>query len=249
VKLTVIGCSGSFPSADAMCSCYLVEADGFRLLLDLGNGALGVLQRHLSPYEVDAVLLSHLHADHCIDLCGYYVARRYRPDGPVGPLLPVYGPAGAAERLAHAYGLPPDPGLGESFEFRTLRPGSFSLGPFTVRVDHVNHPVETFATRLEYDGRSLTYSGDTGESDALVRLAGGSDLLLCEASFLEGRDTVPDLHLTGRQAGEHAARARVGRLVLTHIPPWTEVERTVDDAHSRYDGPIDVARPDVSYKL
>jgi ribonuclease BN (tRNA processing enzyme) len=249
VRLTVVGCSGSFPAAESACSCYLVEADGYRLLLDLGSGALGPLQRYGDPYQVDAVVLSHLHPDHCMDLCGYYVARKYRPDGPVLPRLPVYGPAGTAERMARAYGLPPDPGMREQFDFHTLQPGRFELGPFTLRVDRMNHPVETFATRVAYDGRSLTYSADTGESDDLVRLAAGTDLLLCEASFLDGRDTVPDLHLNGRQAGEHATRAGAGRLVLTHIPPWTDARQNLVDGSAAFGGPAELARPGSTYEL
>ncbi len=248
MRVTVVGSAGSFPAADAPCSSYLVEADGYRVVLDLGSGALGALQRHADLYRIDAVVLSHLHPDHCMDLCGYYVARKYRPGGPP-PRLPVYGPGGTADRMARAYDLPPDPGMRDVFDFRTVTPGEFALGPFGVRVDRVNHPVETYAIRLEHGGRSVTYSGDTGECEALVRLASGTDLLLCEASFLEGRDTVPDLHLTGRQAGEHARRAGAGRLVLTHIPVWTDPERTFADARAAFGGATDLARPGASYTL
>ena len=104
MRLTVIGCSGSFPGPDSPASCYLIEEQGFRLLLDLGSGSLGPLQRHARLDGIDAVCLSHLHADHCLDLCGYWVARTYRPEGPA-PQIPVYGPAGTAEpdgpRLRH----------------------------------------------------------------------------------------------------------------------------------------------------
>ena len=82
MRLTIIGCSGSFPGPDSPASSYLLEAEGFRLLLDLGSGSLGVLQRHVGLYDIDAVCLSHLHADHCLDLCAYYVARTFHPDGP-----------------------------------------------------------------------------------------------------------------------------------------------------------------------
>ncbi len=102
MKLTVVGCSGSFPSAESACSSYLVEADGYRLLLDMGNGALGVLQRYVDPLTLDAVFLSHLHADHCLDLTGYYVVRRYHPSGHQ-PRIPVWGPEGTADRMARAY--------------------------------------------------------------------------------------------------------------------------------------------------
>src|SRR5262249_27399587 len=83
VELTVVGCAGSSPSADSACSSYLIVHDGFRLVIDLGFGALGALQRYVHPSEVDVVLISHLHLDHCVDMCAYYVVRRYDPDGPL----------------------------------------------------------------------------------------------------------------------------------------------------------------------
>ena len=95
MKLTVVGCSGSFPGPDSPASCYLLEQEHegrtWRVLMDLGSGAFGVLQRYVDPLDVDAVLLSHLHADHCLDLCGFYVMRKYHPSGPP-PRLPVWGP-------------------------------------------------------------------------------------------------------------------------------------------------------------
>lgn len=249
MKLTVVGCSGSFPSVDSACSSYLIEADGFRLLLDMGNGALGELQRHIGLYDLDAVLLSHLHADHCIDMCAYWVARYYRPDGGQAGQLPTYGPEHTEERLVSAYGgdLPKDSAMREVFEFRTLRPGRFALGPFTVVADRVSHPVEAFAFRLEHDGRSLTYSGDTGPCEALLELAKDTDLLLCEASFTHGKEDIPGLHLTGREAGEHAEQAGAARLVLTHIPPWTDPRRNLSDARSAYTGPVELAQPGAVY--
>jgi ribonuclease BN (tRNA processing enzyme) len=229
VRLTIIGCSGSFPGPDSPASCYLLEADGFRLVVDLGNGSLGVLQRHVGLYDIDAVCLSHLHADHSLDLCSYYVARTFHPDGP-RPRIPVYGPAGTASRMAQAYGLAEPPGMTEAFEFITLAPGSRQIGPFQVTTAHMNHPVETFGFRLEHDGRSIAYSADTGESAALVELARGAGLLLCEASFLDGPGLPRDLHLTARQAAEYAARAGAGGLVLTHLVPWNDPARTLAEA-------------------
>jgi ribonuclease BN (tRNA processing enzyme) len=251
VKLTIIGPSGSFPGPDAAASSYLVEADGFRLVLDLGNGSLGELQRHVQLDEIDAVLLSHLHSDHCMDLCSFYVARKYDPEGRFGEKLPVYGPHGTADRMARAYfDAGRRGGLDDVYDFQTLSPGTLAIGPFDITLGHVNHPVETFAARLDHAGRVMTYSGDTGESEMLVSLARDADLLLCEATFHEGRDDARDLHLTGRQAGEHAARAGTGRLVLTHIPPWNDKQRALDEAHrSPYDGTIDVARAGVGFDV
>ena len=104
MRLTVVGCAGSFPGPDSPASCYLLEADGFRLVIDFGNGSLGALQRYTRLFGIDAVRLSHLHADHCVDLYSYSIARTYSPAGPQPP-IPVYGPAGTAERI----GLDPRP--------------------------------------------------------------------------------------------------------------------------------------------
>ncbi|MFE3017341.1 MBL fold metallo-hydrolase [Streptomyces sp. NPDC059256] len=250
MKLTVVGCSGSFPSAESACSSYLVEADGFRLLLDMGNGALGELQRHVGLYDLDAIFLSHLHADHCIDMCAYFVARYYRHDGGRCPALPVYGPEGTEQRLTTAYADTPSPSsMSEVFDFHTLKSGSFDIGPFSVRTERVAHPVEAFGIRLEHGGRTLTYSGDTGVCDALDELAEGADLFLCEASFTYGKEDVPDLHLNGREAGAHAQRAGAGRLVLTHVPPWTDGQRNLADARAEYRGPAEIAVPGAVYEV
>lgn len=249
MRLTVVGCSGSFPGPDSPASCYLLEADGFRVLLDLGSGALGALQRHTDIYGIDAVLLSHLHADHCIDLCAYYVARRYRPEGAAPPLV-VHGPAGIARRIASAAGTDVD-GLGDAFDVRPWRPDvPHAIGPMRVTVSRVEHPDESYAMRIEHEGAVLTYSGDSSSSDALVTLARDADLFLCEAAFHEGRDDgVEGLHLTGRGAAEHATRARAKSLLLTHLPPWNDPQRTLAEARSAYDGPCELAVTGATYDV
>ena len=151
MRLTVLGCAGSFPGPEGPCSSYLVTADGFRLLVDFGAGSLSSLQRYASLTSVDAIVLSHLHADHVLDTCNYVVVRRYAPDGPY-PTIPVYGPAGTAARLAAAYGEGP---LDDVYEFHDLVPGRLHIGPFALTVDRVNHPVETFGMRIEHGGRGL----------------------------------------------------------------------------------------------
>jgi ribonuclease BN (tRNA processing enzyme) len=252
VKLTVVGCSGSVPAPWSAASCYLLQATHgertFSLLLDVGSGAFGPLQSHLPAGEVDAVGLTHLHADHCLDMTAMYVARKYGPGGPV-PAIPVHGPSSTADRLASAYDLPPEPGMTAEFDFFTWQPGTTTaIGPFEVRTARVVHPVEAYAVRAEHDGRSIVYSGDTGPSAALTELASGVDLLLCEASFSEADDNPPDLHLTGRQAGEHARDAGVRRLVLTHVPPWTDRDKVLAEAQGVFDGPVELAVPGGSYR-
>ncbi len=264
MRLTIVGCSGSFPGPDSPASCYLVEAEGFRLLIDLGSGALGALQRYASLYEIDAVCVSHLHADHCLDLCDYSVARRFHPDGPRPP-VPVYAPPDAALRLGLALGADPaadaqpgaDPyhGITEIFRFTTITQtqGVMEIGPLRVTAARMNHTVETYGFRLEHRGRSVAYSADTGATGALPELAEGADVLLCEASFLEpadGAEPLPEnLHLTARQAAQYAAQAGVGQLVLTHLVPWNDQSRTLDEAGQAFTGALSLAAQGLGFVL
>jgi ribonuclease BN (tRNA processing enzyme) len=244
VRITVIGCSGSFPGPDSPSSCYLLEAEGFRLLLDVGSGALGALQQHASLDDIDAVCVSHHHPDHCLDICGFWVARTFDPHRRY-PRIPVYGPAGTARRMARMYGMAEDPGMTGAFDFVTLTPGKREIGPFQVTLAHMNHPVETLGFRVEHAGRALAYSADTGTCPALVDLASQADVLLCEASYLSGPDPLPDMHLTARQAAELAGRAGTGQLILTHLVPWNDQQRTLAEAceFSSFSGPISLATP------
>jgi ribonuclease BN (tRNA processing enzyme) len=209
------------------------------MVLDLGNGAVGALQRYTGLGDVDAICLSHLHADHCIDMLGYSVFQNYHPDGPRPP-IPVYGPAGTPDRLAMALGAE-HLGMADAFEFITLAPGTIEIGPLRVTTGHMNHPVETFGFRIEHAGKILAYSADTGPTDELVRLAAGADVLLSEASFLDGPELPADLHLTARQAAEHAARAEAGELVLTHLVAWNDSAITLEEASGAFAGPLRLA--------
>ena len=250
MKVTVIGCSGSFPGPDGPASCYLVEAEGFRLVLDLGSGALGQLQRHLDLRQLDAVLVSHLHPDHCIDLLALYVARTYDPHRHYRT-LPVWVPAGGGEQMARAYGRSDRQSLTEAFDWTEWTDGAHRIGPFDVTVARMAHPVETWGMRLEYAGKVLAYSADTGPCDAVVELAEGADLALFEAAFEVGRDDdgPRDLHLTARDAGEAATKAGVRRLVITHLPPWNDPKVAQRDATATYDGPVELAVPGSAYEL
>ena len=251
MKLTVLGCSGSVPGPDSPASGYLVQDDDYTLLVDLGHGAFGALQRYVDPASVDAIVITHLHADHFIDLTAYIVALRYGAEprykiaGPEGR-IPLIGPAGTRDRLEAAY----DPltrklALHELFGFST--PSAIELGPFSLSFAPVNHPTPTNAVRITHGDRTLVYSADTGESDALIELAEGADVFLCEASFAPDDVYVPDLHLTGRQAGEHADKAGVERLIVTHVPPWTSPEVQADEAAAAFHGVVELAHPGAEF--
>ena len=242
MDLTIAGCSGSFPGPDSAASCYLVTTDGFRLVIDLGNGGFGALQRFADPAGIDAVLISHLHADHCLDLCSYQVFRTFGVPEPLPP-IPVFAPAGAAARLDRAAAVDGGQPVSEAFRFEILAGGRFEIGPLTVTAAHMNHPVETFGFRLEHGGRVVAYSADTGPSGELVSLAAGADVLLSEATFRERPGLPGDLHLTARQAGEHAARAGAGELVLTHLMPGSDGAQARQQAASAFGGKVSLAAP------
>ncbi len=253
MRLTVIGCSGSYAGPDSAASCYLVEADDadgrtWRVLLDLGSGALGTLHRFANPLDLDAVVLTHLHPDHYFDISGLYVLWKYHPDG-ARPRIPVFGPAGVGRQVARAYGLPLDPGMTEEFDFHEYDDRPIELGPLTIRPTPVVHPVPAYGLRVEGDGAVLAYSGDTGPCDALVELAKDADLLLAEAAFRTGCDNPADLHLTGADAAAAATAAGVGRLVLTHIPPWHDAQAALVEADGVFDGPIELAATGATYDL
>lgn len=251
MRLTVIGCAGSFPNPASAASCYLVEHEGTRIVLDIGPGSLGPLAAATDLRALDAVLLSHLHADHCLDLAGMYVARKYHPQGPPPPLA-VHGPRGTGRRIADAYRTTPEEpvdGLGRIYRFVDHSPDPVRIGPFTITVTRVAHPVQAYAIRVDAGGTSLVYSGDTGPTRALVELARGADLALFEASFLSAADNPRDLHMTGVQAGEHAAAAGVHRLVLTHLVAWNDSMATLAEGRSAFDGEVALAAPGMVVEL
>ena len=241
MRLTVLGCSGSVVGPDSPASGYLLQApDTPPLVIDFGGGVLGALQRHVDPGTVH-VLLSHLHADHCLDLPGLFVWRRYHPHPPVGKAL-LYGPSDTWSRMGAAsspYGGEIDD-ITDIFDVRVWvddEPVTFGALQVTPRL--VRHPTESFGMRItDPSGATLVYSGDTGYCDEVVSLARGADVFLCEASWTHSPDRPKDLHLSGTEAGRVAAEAGVGELLLTHIPPWTSREDVIGEAKAAFDGPV-----------
>lgn len=242
MRLTVVGCAGSYPNGQSAASSYLLEHDGFALVIDMGSGALGPMHNYCEPARIDAVLLSHLHADHFLDMCPLFVARRYRPEG-LPPRLPVYGPGNTCERLQSAYGDDHEPMLSQVFDVAAFPADEFSVGPFTVQVAQVDHPVECYGMRISAGGRTLAYSGDTAACDALVELAAGADVALFEASFRDGEDNPAGLHMTATDAARMARQAGAGRLVLTHMVAWHDNSEAADLAAAEFPGEVVVAQP------
>ncbi|MGE3287070.1 MAG: MBL fold metallo-hydrolase [Pseudonocardia sp.] len=261
MRLIVLGCSGSGPGPTSPASGYLVRAGDVALTLDLGNGTFGALQRQIDPWELDAVAFTHLHPDHCADFSALVVHRRYHPFPPFDPTrrpLPVLAPGEAPRRFACQYA--PSAAelattdLTDVFTFHTLDDGvSVPVREVTVRAAAVDHLCEAYALRVEHEGSSLVFSGDTGPCTGLVELARGADVLLCESSWphVTDRWTEPPtgVHLSARQAGEHATAAGVGRLLLTHVPPWADGAQLLTEAKEAFDGPVEMVVPDECYDV
>jgi ribonuclease BN (tRNA processing enzyme) len=226
------------------CSGYLVEHDGFRVLIDPGYATFPRLLEHCDATAVDAVLVSHGHPDHCADLNPLLRARALG-DCPA-PRLPVHAPPGA---LSAVLALDRPETLDGAFELREFVPGSaFGAGPFSVRSWLLPHWMPNAGLRLQATGTSLAYTGDTGPSPDLPVLARDADLLIAEASYPERvpDDSAPYLS-SARQAGRVAAAASAGRLVLTHLMPGTDPGAAMNAAAAGYDGDITVAVPGLTH--
>ncbi len=248
MRLRIVGCSGSVPGPASPASCYLVEADDgertWRILLDLGSGAIGPLQRWCDPREIDAVAVTHLHPDHCADLAALQVYLAHHPDGPADPVT-VFAPFGTASRIEQIRG---SSRRNDRLDIRAWQSGaSATVGPLRLTPHSVDHSIPAYAIRVEGPSESggsavLAYSGDGDRCEGLERVASGADVLLCEAAFVEGDDVPTGLHLTGARAGVLATDANAKAMILTHIPPWTDPNVPLTEAESEYDGPVTLAR-------
>jgi ribonuclease BN (tRNA processing enzyme) len=242
MRLTVIGGCGAYPGDGQPCSGYLVEHDGFTLLVDPGYGVATALSRPDAP-RFDAVLVSHGHPDHCADL-NPLLRARVMAEPPAGP-LPVHA---LPRSLDAVLALDRPEWLEGAIALRQFAAGDgLRIGPFEVASALLPHPRPNAGFRIVAGRASLAYTGDCGPSAAVVALAAGADVLLAEASYV---DAVPE-DLVGSlssavDAGRQAAEAAVNRLVLTHLIPGTDPSRAIDAAAGRFPGPIDVARPGLS---
>lgn len=238
MRLTVLGSSGTHPGPERVCAAHLLEHDGYRLLLDCGNGALSNLLRLTDVSAVDQVLLSHLHPDHFADLYGLYYALRFAPGGPLS--VPLAGPAGTPEFVTRILSDDAET-FAQRLPFTPVAAGQrLELGPFTVTLHAAAHPVEALASRIEAGGRVLAYSGDSGPTPALVDCARDADLFLCDATWTTGEHP-PDVHCTGAEAGRLAAQAGAARLWCTHVAPETGRELVAAEAAETFPGDLHVA--------
>jgi ribonuclease BN (tRNA processing enzyme) len=238
VRLTVLGSCGAWPEAGQACSGYLVEHDGFRLLLDLGYAVVPRLLERLSAGQVDAVFISHGHPDHCADLNPLLRARALREDPP--PPLPVYAPRGALDAVLAL----DRPGmLEEAYTLHESTPGtSLGIGPFAAATRLLPHWLPNAGVRLAAGGTVIAYTGDTGPTAEIVDMARGADLLVAEATYVDRVPADSERYMSSaRQAGQRAAQAGAGQLMLTHLQPGTDHQASRAAASASYGGAVSVA--------
>ncbi len=241
MELWILGANGTYPTAGRPSAGFLLSHDGSRVWVDAGSGTLDAVQRLMDPAELDAVIISHVHADHCADIFGLYHYLRFGAGAP--GRVPLVVPEGAFDRMASFVGSGGGPGLGEVFAPHVPGAGTdLVLGSMSFRFSLADHTVPTLQLRAEAAGRSIAYSADTGVASDLVTLAGGANTLLCEATFQGSSKPVPH-HLTATEAGDIARRAGVERLILTHLTPTLDPQQSLAEATAVFDGDVMVAAP------
>lgn len=229
MELTVLGCYGTFPGVDGACSGYLLQEDGFNLLLDCGNGTIGRLQRYVRIEDIDLIVLSHFHLDHIADAftLKYALETKMARGQRIGPktLLCPSGPAELAGELLD----------GSVFNAVNIREREeYIYGNFKLSFVRTRHLIESYAVAVEQKGVKFVYSGDTGLCSGLAKASENADLLLCESTLLESEESgEAGHHLSAGAAGRIAAGANAARLMLTHFWYETDPKRYVDEA-SRY---------------
>ena len=237
----VLGCDGSWPGPGGAASGYLVRHGGCDIWMDAGFGTIGRLQEHVALTELDAVLLSHGHRDHVVDLYALFASRRFGRSEPQE--LPVCALPDIRKTMSTLVSERSGDAWSQTFTWRDIRDGTtVRIGPFEIECFAVQHFGPALGFRLTVGGSVLAYTGDTGPSDVVVDLAGGADVFLAEATWQDGEKS-HDKHMTARDAATLAARAGVRKLVLTHIEPGHDKMKSMTQAAEVYDGEIVLAEP------
>ncbi len=244
MQLTVLGCFGPYPPAGGCCSGYLLQEDNCNLLIDCGNGVLSRLQQHLDYRQLDAVILTHLHADHYSDIMimRYGLEISFQQGERLEP-LPLYAPAQPEteyERLPYK----------NAYSVSALEPGqTLQIGPFTILAREGIHAIPSMAFKIRTASGICVYSGDTEFDSGLEQFAFGADLFLCEANFLEAdiEKGAPN-HLSSAQAAQIASAAGVKKLYLTHHHPERELGKCLAEA-KKFFPEVEVAREGETYQV
>jgi ribonuclease BN (tRNA processing enzyme) len=236
VELTVLGCSGSYGApAGGACSGYIVRAGDVVLWMDCGNGSFTNLQQHIRPDELTAVVITHSHPDHCVDLYGLHVLNKYGIDR---RCLPVYAPEGVEKQLECLVG-----DWADTFDWNLVGDGdATSIDGVDLRFSRTDHPPPTVAVEIAHDGKRLVYTSDTGPLWSCEAFGPGADLVLSEATYQHDDIRAP-IHLSARQAGESARAAQARHLVLTHLWPTIDPVASVEEGSEAFGHAVVLAAP------
>jgi len=245
LRLTVLGTSGAYPRVGGACSGYLIREGNTALLVDCGTGVFSNLQQHVAPWDVSDVVISHLHADHFLDLVPFRYAlwrlQRGRPN--------LYLPPGGTEgllRVSSVFDASPT-FFSDCFEIAEYDPGArLQVGDLHVEFAVVKHFIPSYAVAVMGE-RKLAYSADSGPCEALEELAKEADLFLCEASRCECNDETSWGHLSAQEAAEIARRAGVKKLLLTHFWPECDYSGSVKLAAGVFGTEVEVAEEHRTY--
>ncbi|HVA34347.1 MAG TPA: MBL fold metallo-hydrolase [Candidatus Baltobacteraceae bacterium] len=246
IRLRIVGSSPSVQRPGRVCSSYLLRTREASVLVDLGSGALGNLHLAIDYPQLDAVVITHMHADHFLDLIPLRYALKY------GPLLrdlrlPLWLPPGGSKMLRTICNAFAPEGtsdfLDEVFEVREFDPSrQLDIGDLKLTFCKTRHYIDTYAVRAERDHSSVVYSSDTAPCDEVVELARNCSLFLCEATLGLGTENGCDRgHLSAEEAGDMAQRAGAHRLVLTHYSSTYAHDELMEAAVSRFKGRISIA--------
>lgn len=247
MKVHVIGSSGTYPAPGRPAAGFLIEHAGTRVWCDAGPGTFMAMP--VDTDLIDAIVVSHQHPDHCSDLFTAFHAWTYRPDPRTR--IPLHAPEAVWERITAFLDKGQGSVLDTTFEFTPAATGDrVSLGSLEVTFTEMDHSVPTVGSRWEADNRSLFYTGDTGPGGVWRDTAEGVNVLLSEASYQESnKNSDYPMHMSAAEAGQIARDLGVDRLVLTHIPPYLDVARSVHEAEQTFDRPVAVATPGATFDV
>lgn len=257
MEMTVLGCWAPYPRAGGACPGYLVREGGVSVLLEAGSGSLSRLMTFMDFRNLDAVVITHLHADHYLDLFPLrHAVEGARRDGSREKPLKLYLPAEPQEEYEKlsgylkAFDALPIEHLPWEKSSGILLAHGLVLEGLSFRFIPAKHSLPAYSLAIAGESGRLVYSGDTARTDELVALARGADLFLCEAS---GRDSdagyLEGSHLTARQAGEVAREAGVKKLLITHFWPEYEPEEMAGLAGKGFGGQVEAVREGETYRI
>lgn len=248
MELTILGTAGTWPPAGGATCGYLLSHEGTHVWLDAGTGTFARLQERIAVDETAAIVVSHAHTDHFIDVVPAFYARHYGHLG--APGLPFYSPDGFVDSLSLLVSEDGKDVLRQAYDFRTVAAGdSFDVGPFHFEVFGMTHVgVSSVGYRIHAGGAVLAYTGDTGPCEEAIELARDADVFLSEATYQEESEKL-FFHLSAVQAAEHATAAGAKRLVLTHILPTLDPEVSRREAETAFDGSVEIAYEGITLEI